>query len=387
VKTVGLIVPCRNESGHIAAFCAAVFRQRLPEGWRLELVVADGRSDDGTRERLAAIASTQPRLVVIDNPGRIVSTGLNLAIAATTGEVVVRMDVHTDYADDYVAKCLEALAATGADNVGGPWHAQPAPDATPMQQAVAAAFQSRWVAGGARSRDLAYSGWVDTVYLGAWPRASLQRFGGFDETLVRNQDDEFNLRITRAGGRVWQSADIRSVYRPRSRLGQVFRQYLQYGYWKPFVMKKHGQAASARQLMPGLLVAGLAVTWAVAFAGWAWLHATGAGSVVAASAPFSGASAFTAPAGSAASSASAAIAGAPSALGFVWPAIALTSLYALGVVGMTLLAGTGHPVRVILRLPAVIAAYHVGYGIGFLAGAWDALRGKPGRDRFARLTR
>ena len=374
MKTVSLIVPCRNESGHIAAFCASVFRQRLPEGWRLELVVADGRSDDGTRERLAAIASSDARLVVIDNPGRIVSTGLNLAIAATTGEVVVRMDVHTDYADDYVAQCLQALSETGADNVGGPWHAQPPPDATPMQRAVAAAFQSRWVAGGARSRDLAYSGWVDTVYLGAWPRAALQSFGGFDESLVRNQDDELNLRITLAGGRVWQSADIRSVYRPRSRLGQVFRQYLQYGYWKPFVMKKHGQAASARQLMPGALVLALAVTWVLAFVGAVVTLAGGVDAAAVSAAVRSAASAGPAP-------------GMTTAMATAWPAIAITATYALGVAAMTVLAGTGHPFRVILRLPAVIAAYHVGYGIGFLVGAWDALRGRPGRNRFARLTR
>ncbi|MDB5818095.1 MAG: glycosyl transferase family 2, partial [Rhizobacter sp.] len=309
------------------------------------------------------ISSADARLVVIDNPGRIVSTGLNLAIAATTGEVVVRMDVHTHYADDYVARCLDALAATGADNVGGPWHAQPAPNASPMQQAIAAAFQSRWVAGGARSRDLAYSGWVDTVYLGAWPRESLQRFGGFDESLVRNQDDELNLRITLGGGRVWQSADIRSVYRPRSHLGQVFRQYLQYGYWKPFVMKKHGQAASARQLMPGLLVAALGVTWIVALVGFVLAVASAGAHPVGAS-----------------------IAGS-SALTMAWPAIGITALYSLGVAAMSMLAGTGHSVRVILRLPAVIAAYHVGYGTGFIAGAWDALRGKPGRNRFARLTR
>ncbi len=132
----------------------------------------------------------------------------------------------------------------------------PIPQGGPTQAAVAAAFQSRWVAGGALSRQLDYDGPADTVYLGAWPRRTFERFGGFDETLVRNQDDEHNLRIVKGGGRVWQESRIRSSYRPRATLGQVFRQYLQYGYWKPFVMKKHGQPARLRQLVPALFVVG-----------------------------------------------------------------------------------------------------------------------------------
>ena len=178
------------------------------------------------------------------------------------------MDVHTEYAPDYVAECLAALQVTGADNVGGPWRAVADPQGGPTQAAVAAAFQSRWVAGGALSRQLDYDGPADTVYLGAWPRRTFERFGGFDETLVRNQDDEHNLRIVKGGGRVWQESRIRSSYRPRATLGQVFRQYLQYGYWKPFVMKKHGQPARLRQLVPALFVAALALFALMAVVGW-----------------------------------------------------------------------------------------------------------------------
>lgn len=129
-----------------------------------------------------------------------------------------------------------------------------------MGQAIAAAFQSRWVVGGARSRDQAYEGEVDTVYLGCWPRASFERYGGFDEALVRNQDDEHNLRLRLAGGRIWQSALIRSWYRPRETLSHLFRQQYQYGYWRPFVMRKHGKPGSVRQLVPAAFVAALMVT-------------------------------------------------------------------------------------------------------------------------------
>lgn len=342
MKQVSVIVPCRNERRYIEGFCAGVMRQQLPAEWQLQLVVADGQSDDGTRELLQAIAQRDPRVVWIDNPARIVSTGLNAALQLATGEIIVRMDVHSEYADDYVAQCLAVHAETGADNVGGPWHAVADENAGPMQQAVAAAFQSRWVAGGALSRQLDYDGWVDTVYLGSWPRQTFERFGGFDEQLVRNQDDEHNLRIVKGGGRVWQSSRIRSVYRPRANLSQVFRQYLQYGYWKPFVMKKHGQPASVRHAVPGVFVALLAVSLLMALLGFG-------------DAP-------------------------------LW---SLINLYALGVLAMTVAVAQTQTLAmpVLLRIPAVIAAYHVGYGIGSVIGWWDALRHGSGRERFAKLTR
>jgi succinoglycan biosynthesis protein ExoA len=340
-RIVSVIAPCRNERRYIEAFSSSVLKQQLPPAWCLQVVVADGQSDDGTREILERIAATEPRVVCVDNPAGIVSVGLNAALQAATGEVIIRMDVHSEYADDYIAQCLVAQAETGADNVGGAWRAEPEANAGAMQRAVAAAFQSRWVAGGALSRDASYNGWVDTVYLGAWPRKTFERFGGFDEQLVRNQDDEHNLRILKGGGRVWQSSRIRSIYRPRARLSQVFRQYLQYGYWKPHVMKKHGQAASVRHLVPSVFVGALAVLTISAVCG------------------------------------------------LVWPLVALLALYGGAVLAMTLAVWQQQrsALSVVLRIPAVIAAYHLGYGIGSLAGWWDVLRGAAGRASFATLTR
>ncbi len=340
---VSVIVPCRNERRHLEPFVAGVLRQFMPAGCSLQLLIADGASDDGSAQILQRLAAADRRIECVANPGRIVSTGLNAALDRASGEVVVRMDVHTEYADNYLAACLAALAASGADNVGGPWRAEPEPGAGPTQRAVAAAFQSRWVAGGARSRSLDFDGWVDTVYLGCWPRASFERFGGFDESLVRNQDDEHNLRIVRGGGRIWQSSAIRSRYRPRSTLRQVFRQYLQYGYWKPFVMRKHRQAASWRHLVPGAFVA----AWGLAALG--------------------------------------ALAGGPGA-----PLAIMSALYVLVVAGSALAVIMGQtPLdrAAALRLPFVVAAYHLGYGAGSLVGAWDAARGRSGRPGFASLSR
>jgi len=333
---VSIIVPCRNEAAHIDAFCADALRQALPPPWQLELIVADGGSDDGTLERLRQLADADARLHVVDNPARFVAGGLNRALAVAQGSVVVRMDVHTRYAPDYVAQCLAALQRSGADNVGGPWRAE---GQGGWGRAIAAAFQSRWVAGGARSRDLGYEGEVDTVYLGCWPRASFERFGLFDETLVRNQDDEHNLRIVRGGGRIWQSAAIRSTYRPRDSLAALGRQWLQYGYWKPFVMKKHGQAAALRHRVPGLFVAALGLSALAALAGLAW------------------------------------------------PLLVLVVAYALLVAGLSVAVAAGSSWSLLWRLPPVVAAQQLGYGIGTLLGHWDAWRHGRGHERFASLTR
>lgn len=333
---LSVIAPCRNEQAHIQAFCQSVARQRLAPGWRMEVLIADGMSDDGTREALAQWCALDARFSWLDNPGRIVSTGLNLCLGASRGVVIARLDIHSEYADDYLAQCLQALQASGADNVGGPWRAQ---GQGALQSAVAAAFQSRWVAGGARSRDLAFEGEVDTVYLGCWPRATFTRVGGFDEQLVRNQDDEHNLRLRRAGGRIWQSPAIRSSYRPRARLAQVFRQYQQYGYWKPFVIARHGQPGALRHLVPAVFVLALALAAGLALAGWAA------------------------------------------------PLVALALAYG-ALVALALWDMRGRlPAAALLRVPAVIAAYHVGYGWGSLRGWWDVWRGRAPAPRFGALTR
>lgn len=333
---VSVIAPCRNEAGHIAAFCDSALAQVLPPGWQMEVLVADGCSDDGTRELLIARSEEDTRLQWVDNPGRIVSTGLNACIARARGEVIVRLDIHTRFAPDYVARCIETLARTGADNVGGPWVAQ---GTGPMGEAVAAAFQCRWVVGGARSRDTRFDGEVDTVYLGCWPRAVFERIGGFDEALVRNQDDEHNLRLRLAGGRIWQSPLIHSLYHPRNSLRHLFAQQRQYGYWRPFVMRKHGQAGSVRQVVPAAFVAALGL-FALCL-------------------PWS-----------------------------VLPLAALVALYA-GYVALASVSAARSAGRwqLLARLPVVIAAYHVAYGLGTWRGLWDVLRARTPSARFARITR
>ncbi len=262
---VSVVVPVRREIGAIERFLASLAAQDAADvDW--EVIVADGMSDDGTRDVLATWARRWPRLTVIDNPLHYVSSGLNAAVRAARGDIIVRMDAHSEYAPDYLRQCIAVLEETGADNVGGPaltratgW----------MARAVAAAYHSRFGSGGAKFHDAEYEGPVDTVPYGCWRRATLERAGLFDESLIRNQDDELNLRIIRGGGRVWQSPRIRSWYWPRNSLRALFAQYFQYGFWKVAVIRKHGRPASWRHLAPGVCVL-LGLGLAISSAFWRW---------------------------------------------------------------------------------------------------------------------
>lgn len=251
---ISIISPCRNEAGYIDNFLEAVTNQKL--NYDIEIIIADGESNDGTLKKLYDWMQRDARIIVINNPEKIVSTGLNKAIEIASGEIIVRMDIHTTYSNDYISECINALKNTGAKCVGGPWHAK---GKTLKQQAIANAFQSRFGSGGAASRNLDFSGPVDTVYLGAWHKKDLVEIGGFDNDLVRNQDDELCLRIIRSGGLIWQSSAIQSTYTPRSSFSALLKQFHQYGYWKALVLKKHRIPASLRHLVPFIFLSTIAI--------------------------------------------------------------------------------------------------------------------------------
>jgi succinoglycan biosynthesis protein ExoA len=312
---------------------------QLPPAGGLEFIVADGLSDDGSRAILQRIAARHSSLKVIDNPERTTPCGLNAALRVARGAIIVRMDAHTEYAPDYIQQCVAVLRETGADNVGGPWVAR---GSAYWSRAVAAAFQCPWVVGGARGHALSFEGEVDTVYLGCWPKSAFAKFGCFDEEFVRNQDDELNLRITKGGGRIWQSRRIRSWYQPRSSLPALFRQYMQYGYWKVRVIQKHRLPASWRHLVPALFLSAVIVLGLAAmFSKMALL---------------------------------------------LWLGVLLAYLLVNLAASVASAASGGW--RLLPVLPAVVACYHLGYGYGFLRGLWDfGIRRKGGRQSFSALTR
>jgi glycosyltransferase involved in cell wall biosynthesis len=260
---VTVILPIRNEARYIERCLNAVLAQTYPRKY-LEILVVDGMSDDGTREIVERVCGGQrnhqseiKNQKLIDNPERIVPTALNRGIRAARGDVIVRVDGHCVIAPDYLRCCVNALQATDADNVGGPMRAV---SETYIGQAIALATSSPFGVGGARFHYAEMAQWVDTVYMGAYRREVFDRIGLFDEELVRNQDDEFNFRLTRAGGKIWLDPQIKSIYYSRGTLRRLWKQYYEYGFWKVRVIQKHGRPAALRHLVPALFVGALGAT-------------------------------------------------------------------------------------------------------------------------------
>ncbi len=247
---VSVVLPARNEAPFIERTVEAVLAQDYPAD-RLEILVAEAGSDDGTRRLIEKLCVKHRRLRLIDNPGKIAATGLNRAIRASRGDVIVRVDGHTIIAADYVRCCVEELERTGADNVGGRMRTR---GTTAFGEAVALATGSRFGLGGARFHFLKSEAWVDTVYLGAWPREVFGRVGLFDERMARNQDDEHNYRLRARGGRILLSPRIRSRYYGRSTASSLVKQYFLYGYWKVRVLQKHSAIMKPRQFVPPVFV-------------------------------------------------------------------------------------------------------------------------------------
>ncbi len=271
---VTVVMPVRNESGFIELSLKAVLEQDYPRD-ALEVIVSDGMSTDGTREQIRRFQERHSNLRLIDNPRKIVPCGLNLAIAKARGEVIVRVDGHTIISHDYVSQCVAALRRTGADNVGG---AMRATGSGWFGRGVALATSSPFGVGGARFHYSTREESVDTVYMGAWARGTFDRFGPFDEEMVRNQDDEFNYRILEAGGRIVLVPGVRSIYTVRSTPRALWRQYFQYGFWKIRVMQKHPGQVRFRHLVPPLFVLGLVGSFVASWvAPWAGVLCAGIG--------------------------------------------------------------------------------------------------------------
>jgi len=318
---VSIIIPCKNEVKHIEDCLNSVLAQKI-HGWELEIIVADGMSDDGTREILKRFQEQDNRVRLVDNPISFVGPGLNAALRVARGAIIVRMDAHTKYAEDYIEQCVLVQKLTEADNVGGPWIAQ---GTGYISRAIAAAFNSVFAIGGGRSHRKNYEGVVDTVYLGCWPIETFKRYGEFDEAFVRNQDDEHNLRITRGGGKVWQSPRIKSIYTPRSSLRNLFKQYFEYGYWKTLIMRKYRLPASLRHLAPPVFILFISLGW-LGFMLNPWI-------------------------------------------GYAY--LGVLALYFMSCFIFAILAGWKAGWDIVIILPITFIIYHISYGVGFIAGLID----------------
>jgi succinoglycan biosynthesis protein ExoA len=250
---VSVVLAVRNEAAFIGPCLGAVLAQEWPAE-HMEIFVADGESTDGTPDIIRALPDSG-RIHLLSNPIRCQAAGLNVAIARARGDIIVRVDGHTQIAPDYVLSCVAALGATGAACVGG--RIEPV-GLTPVGSIIAAVAHTAFAVPAAFhvSRTARFT---DTVYLGAWPSSVLARVGGFDERLHANEDYELTYRIRRAGGFIYLSPAIRSTYFGRQTLPALARQYFRYGIGKAQVLMKHPESLMPRQLVAPLFGAGLVV--------------------------------------------------------------------------------------------------------------------------------
>lgn len=254
---VSVIVPCYNEQATIGLLLDALFKQTYPLQ-DMEVIIADGMSSDNTRQVIDAYQLAHPKLkiVVVDNQRRIIPAGLNQAIRASSGYYIVRLDAHSVPYPDYVERCVTALQAQLGDNVGGVWEIKPAGDSW-MAKAIAVAAAHPLGVGDAYYRYTGSAKPVDTVPFGAFRRTLIDQIGLFDETLLTNEDYEFNVRVRQANGKVWLDPAIRSIYFARPTWIALLRQYWRYGFWKGRMLRRYPHTLRWRQVLPPLFVISL----------------------------------------------------------------------------------------------------------------------------------
>jgi len=261
---VSIIMPIRNEADFIERTINSILKNDYPAE-KMEILVTDGCSDDGTGDIVKRISQKDQRIQLLENTGRIVSTGLNMGLRSCKGDVFIRIDGHCEIESDFIRKSVNCLAEhPEAWVVGGYWKTV---SKGYVGKVIASATQSPAGVGNAKHRLGNFDGWVDTVPYGAHHMWVLEKVGYFDEELVRNQDDEFNMRIRLAGGKIWISSDICSTYYSRNSLRKLWRQYFQYGFWRIRTMQKHGRPATLRQVVPVAFVLSIVL---LGFAGFLW---------------------------------------------------------------------------------------------------------------------
>ena len=316
-------MPVVNEEKHLRASVQRVLAQDYDGPFDVTLAV--GPSRDRTDEVARTLAEEFPQVRVVSNPSGSTPAGLNAAINASSGEIVVRVDGHAMIPADYVTCAVEVLTRTGADNVGGVMAAEGTGD---FERAVAAGMTSRFGVGDASFHVGGEEGPALTVYLGCFRRSALERVGGYDESMERAQDWELNLRIRESGGIVYFTPDLHVTYRPRHSLRALSRQYHDYGRWRREVVRRHPATLSVRYLAAPVTVA-----------------AVGAGLVM---------------------GVTGALSGRPNLVGL---GLVPAAVYAGGNAIASIVTGirTGDA-RVAVRLPGVFATMHGAWGLGFLRG-------------------
>lgn len=250
---ISIIVPCYNEAGFIHKLLQNIVGQDYPRE-KTEVFIIDGISNDGTREIISDFIISYSYIHLLDNERRYVPFALNKGIAVSTGEVIIRMDAHAEYPIDYVSCLVRQLYQLEADNVGGLWITLPG-DSTLKSLAIASALASPFGVGNAYYRlNNSVTREVDTVPFGCYRREVFDRIGLFDEYLLRNQDDSFNAKLIKSGGKIFLVPDIKIRYFARTSIRSTLKMFYQYGLFKPLGNKKINKPATIRQLIPPAFV-------------------------------------------------------------------------------------------------------------------------------------
>ena len=255
---VTIIIPCKNEEKYIGKVIENIIAQDYSIA-NIEVLIVDGDSKDKTAQIVESYSKQYNQIQLLSNPKGFVPFAMNIGIKQAKGDVMVRMDAHAEYPTNYVSALLGNLTKLNADNVGGVWITTPGND-TLKATSIAIALSNKYGVGNAMFRlgiDKPIE--TDTVPFGCYPMSVFKRIGLFDEDMLRNQDDEFNGRLVKNGGRIFLIPDIKIVYYARTTFSKLWKLYYQYGLFKPLVNKKLKQPTNVRQFAPPILVAGIAV--------------------------------------------------------------------------------------------------------------------------------
>ena len=306
--SLSVVIPARDGEATIRQALDSVFSQDYPGS--VEVVVADGSDNQATSE---IIRRLYPAVRLVPNPERLLGFGVKAGIQVSTGEIIVRCDCHTFLPPGYLRRIAETMERTKAANVGG---RQLPIGTTFFEKAVALAMTTLLGTGGPRYRHGGSEGPTDTVYLGAYRREMLDAVGGYNPSLVRNQDYELNWRLREHGEVIWFDPELAVTYRPRSTLRALARQYFDYGRWKQVVLRLHPSSWRPRHLAAPLLVLSLVSSSFLALAGASW-------------------------------------------------AVALPSAYLFTLMASSIFIGIRRRALAALLLPLVLATMHLSWGSGF----------------------
>ena len=257
IPEVSIVIPCLNEEKTILSLLDSILQQTYPTE-KLEVIISDGMSEDKTRQLITDFQSKHDQLKIrlVDNPVRRIPTGLNLAIKAADGSIIIRMDAHAIPMPDYVERSVGALKQGQGDNVGGVIIVKPGAD-TWIGRSISVATAHPLGVGDAKYRWATQAGEADTVAFGTLYRSKIEALGFFNEDLKANEDYEFNSRLRASGGKVWIDPQIKAVYFSRPTLSSLARQYFWYGFWKVKMLKLFPKTLRWRQALPPIFVFGV----------------------------------------------------------------------------------------------------------------------------------